>query len=779
MAETRSLRIGRMNSFQKALASAAAYILLLAGCAQQPPAAVNTDPARAQVTLPEPANPALPSLILIGDSTVRNGRDDGQGKGAQGQWGWGNPIAAYFDPARVNVVNRAVGGLSSRTYLTSGHWANTLALVKPGDVVIMQFGHNDSSAINDTSRARGTIRGFGEESQEIDNLLTGKHETVRSYGWYLRMYIAAIRERGATPVVASPIPRKAWDAEGRVVRARGDYAGWAEAVARQQNVGFIDLNEQVARQYDALGRDEVTKLFPQVTPDERVHTNLAGAELNARTVVAGIKALRLPMLLAALSPRADSIAAAEDERPVVDAAKIKGEQPHDPRLPSIFIVGDSTVRSGGQNGAIGWGERIAPYFDTSRVNVVNHAIGGRSSRTFFTEGRWERVLGQLKTGDVVLIQFGHNDGGRIGDPANKNRASAPGTGPETVTDTRPDGSQEQVHTFGWYMSRYVQDAKARGARVVLLSPVPHRDAWEQGRDFANFAEWDREVAAREGALFADLTITVSDGYRRLGAAAVNGFFSDARTHTNDAGARFNAEGVVAALKSLPDNPVAAWLSQRETQACTFSGERGKLLYADDFTKGLAQWQAEYRRGASGAPAARIGAAKGRLVMDLPGDATLWFKPKLKGDILVSYKRKVVMAGGPNDRLSDMNQFWMASDPASRKLFTRDGTFAQYDSLSLYYAGIGGNGNTTTRFRKYDGKGERVLLAERNDATHLLQPNREYAVEIAVRDGCTRMTVDGEEYFNWRDAEPLREGHFGFRSTHSHQQIRDFKVYLLK
>lgn len=772
--------MGRMNSYQKALACAATSVFLLAGCAQQTPtpAAVNTDPARAQVILPEPANPALPSLVLIGDSTVRNGRDDGQGKGADGQWGWGNPIAAYFDPTKVNVVNRAVGGLSSRTYVSSGHWERTLGFIKAGDVVIMQFGHNDSSAINDTSRARGTIRGVGDESQEIDNLLTGKRETVHSYGWYLRMYIAAIRARGATPVVASPIPRKAWDAEGRVARARGDYAGWAATVARQQNAGFIDLNEQVARQYDALGREAVMKLFPAVTPDERVHTNLAGAELNARAVVAGIKALRLPVLVAALSPRAVGIAAAEDERPVVDASRVPGEQPRDPRLPSVFIVGDSTVKSGGQNGAIGWGERIAPFFDTSRVSIVNHAIGGRSSRTFFTEGRWERVLGQLKAGDVVLLQFGHNDGGRIGDPANKNRASAPGIGPETVADTRPDGTQEQVHSFGWYMSRYVQDAKARGATVVLLSPVPHRDVWEQGRDFANFAEWDRQVAAREGALFADLTMVVSDGYRRVGAATVNGFFSDARTHTNDAGARFNAESVVAALKALPANPVAAWLAQPAAAArCDAPGARGKLIYADSFGKGLAQWQPEYRREGPGV--ARIAAAKGRLLMDLPGDATLWFKPMLQGDILVSYKRKVIMAGGPNDRLSDMNQFWMATDPASSKLFTRDGTFAQYDKLSLYYAGIGGNGNTTTRFRKYDGKGARTLLAEKNDAAHLLQPNREYAIEISVRQGCTRLTVDGEEYFAWRDAAPLREGRFAFRSTHSRQEIRDFKVYQLK
>jgi lysophospholipase L1-like esterase len=812
-----SLRIDRMNSYLKALACAAIPVLLIAACAEQPAvrtAAVNTDPARAQVVLPEPANAALPSLILIGDSTVRNGHDDGQGKGAEGQWGWGNPIAAYFDPARINVVNRAVGGLSSRTYLTSGHWERTRRILKPGDVVIMQFGHNDSTAINDRSRARGTIHGTGEESQEIDNLLTGKPETVHSYGWYLRMYIAAIRARGATPIVASPIPRKAWGSDGRVVRARGDYAGWAAEVARQENVGFIDLNEQVARQYEALGRDAVMKQFPLVTPDERVHTNWAGAELNARAVVAGIKALRIAPLVGALTAAGTSVPAAEDDRPVVDAGRVIGEQPRDPRLPSLFLVGDSTVKSGGQNGAIGWGERIAPYFDTSKVNVVNHAIGGRSSRTFFTEGRWDRVLSQLKAGDVVLIQFGHNDGGRIGDPAMKNRASGRGVGAETVEDTRPDGTKEQVHTFGWYMARYVADAKARGAAVVLLSPVPHRDAWEQGRDFATFAEWDQEVARNGGALFADLTMVVSDGYRQLGASTVSGFFSDARTHTNDAGARFNAQRVIAALKALPGAPVTAWLSPESTsiapallkpvpaaasgaaagaaspgaadapssanasyaaasqaQSCATWGTPGKLLHADKFDTGLQQWLPEYRA----AKGATVAARKGKLLMDLPGDATVWFKPRLKGNVLITYKRRMIMNGGRNDRLSDLNQFWMATDPNNSNLFTRDGTFKQYDNLSLYYVGIGGNSNTTTRFRKYD-KGERTLLAENAE---LLQPNKEYEIQIAVYNGCTRLSVDGKEYFSYRDPAPLREGHFGFRTTHSHQEIRDFKVYQLQ
>lgn len=800
---------------------------MLAGCAapepQQPasalPAAVNTDPSvtARNLVLPQPANPALPSLILIGDSTVRNGRDDGQGQGPAGQWGWGNPVAAYFDHSKINVVNRAIGGLSSRTYLTGGHWERTLALVKAGDVVIMQFGHNDAGPVNDTSRARGTIAGTGNEAQEIDNLLTGKHETVHSYGWYLRHYIAQVRARGAVPLICTPVPRKRWDAQGRIARGANSYPAWAAQVAREEKVGLIDLAGNVARQYDALGRDAVMRLFPQTSPEENTHTNWAGAQLNARAAVAGIKALRVPTLMAALSEQAAAIAPAatdpadgapsdrgptvrapaDDERPVVDGAAVPQELPRIAALPSLWIVGDSTVRSGGANGAVGWGERIGRYFDPGRVNVVNHAIGGRSSRTFYTEGRWDKVLAQLKAGDVVLIQFGHNDGGRIGDPAMKNRASGPGTGPETVEEAKPDGAREQVHTFGWYMARYVDSARAKGAQVVLLSPVPHKDRWQQGRDFEQFAQWDAEVARTGGAHFVDLTLAVADGYRGVGAQHVDGFFSDARTHTNDAGARFNAERVLAVLKGLQANPVAGWLSEQGRavapasasssasvssvtgvtgdvhQHCDLAGRSRSLLHADDFKQGLGKWVAEFVPAQSA-----VTAAGGKLTVDVAGGATVWFKPVLEGDYLVRYRRKVLMAGGRNDRLSDLNQFWMAQDPASPDLYTRDGTFEQYDGLRLYYAGIGGNGNTTTRLRRYGGNGERVLLGDSSEARHLLQANRDYLVEVAVVRGCTQIALDGAVLFSYRDPQPLRSGHFGFRTTQSRQEISDFEVFRL-
>lgn len=242
------------------------------------PALLNTS----RLNLPTPANPALPTLFLIGDSTVRNGRGDG----SNGQWGWGEPIVQYFDAAKLNVVNRAVGGLSSRTYFTQGHWDRVLAMLKPGDFVMMQFGHNDAGPLDDTARARGTLPGVGPETREIDNPITKQHEVVHTYGWYLTQFIDGARAKGATPIACSLIPRKIWN-DGKVVRNSDTYGKWAAEVALATQAPFIDLNEIIARRYDALGEAGVEPLFA----DPHTHTSRAGAELNAQCLVTGLKGL--------------------------------------------------------------------------------------------------------------------------------------------------------------------------------------------------------------------------------------------------------------------------------------------------------------------------------------------------------------------------------------------------------------------------------------------------------------------------------------------------------
>src|SRR5277367_266169 len=242
-----------------------------------------TDPAsHVKIGLKPPADPKLPTLFLVGDSTVRNGHADG----SNGQWGWGEPLVDLFDTTKLNVDNRAIGGRSSRSYIMEDEWAETLAFVKPGDVILFQWGHNDSGPLDDPARARGTLHGIGDETKQVDNPILKVHETVHTYGWYLRKYVADTKAKGAIPIICSPIPRKTWK-DGKIVRNAANYGGWARQVAEQQHIGFIDLNEIIARRYDALGEEQVEPLFA----DPHTHTSLAGAELNAECVVAGLKAL--------------------------------------------------------------------------------------------------------------------------------------------------------------------------------------------------------------------------------------------------------------------------------------------------------------------------------------------------------------------------------------------------------------------------------------------------------------------------------------------------------
>src|ERR1017187_9512917 len=136
----------------------------------------------------------------------------------------------------------------------------------------------------------------------------------------------------------------------------------------------------------------------------------------------------------------------------------------DPKLPSVWVIGDSTANN---NDHRGWADPFADYFNPAQVNIVNRARGGRSSRTFVTEGLWERVHTELKPGDFVLIQFGHNDGS----PPDQDRArgSLPGIGNESKEFTLPNGTKEVVYSFGFYMRRFIAETKAKGATPIVLS----------------------------------------------------------------------------------------------------------------------------------------------------------------------------------------------------------------------------------------------------------------------------------------------------------------------
>ncbi len=223
-----------------------------------------------------------PTLYLIGDSTVKNG----QGRGDGGLWGWGNYLPAAFDTTRLRIENDARGGTSTRTFRSQGLWDKVKAKIRPGDYVMMQFGHNDSSPLTDSTRARGTIKSNSDESQEVFNYLTKQKEVVHSYGWYLRQFVAEAKAQGATVIICSPIPRDQWQA-GKVKRNPTDYGQWAAEAARQSGATYIDLNQLIADRYDRAGEAAVHSTY--FTTTDHTHTSEAGAKLNAEAVAEGVR----------------------------------------------------------------------------------------------------------------------------------------------------------------------------------------------------------------------------------------------------------------------------------------------------------------------------------------------------------------------------------------------------------------------------------------------------------------------------------------------------------
>ena len=187
-------------------------------------------PGNGRYIPPVPANSTLPTLWIIGDSTVRNGTTGNNGPA--GQWGWGAPITTYFDLSKINVVNRAFGGTSSRTFYSGFFWKNLQPQIKKGDFVLLQFGAND----NGGAKGKGGLPGVG------DNTEMNGAETVHSFGWYLKQFVAETRAQGAVPIICSLTPRKRWSADGKTFELdKGKHAVWAEQVAAQTGALFVPL----------------------------------------------------------------------------------------------------------------------------------------------------------------------------------------------------------------------------------------------------------------------------------------------------------------------------------------------------------------------------------------------------------------------------------------------------------------------------------------------------------------------------------------------------------
>lgn len=219
--------------------------------------------------------------------------------------------------------------------------------------------------------------------------------------------------------------------------------------------------------------------------------------------------------------------------------------------PAVYIAGDSTAQTynyAKEYPQTGWGQVAADYFDTSKVEVINRSIGGRSLKSYNNDGRLDRILTEMHPGDYVFIQFGHNDGS---------------TKPERFISV--DDFKKLMET------KYIGEIQKRGGYPIILTPTPHYSPDDNGKfaqTIIDYSDAAREVAQKMNVPLIDIQKTAVDKWNELGADAVKKFYfineknesvkypdgTDDHTHFKEAGARqiamLVAEGVSEKVPEL-------------------------------------------------------------------------------------------------------------------------------------------------------------------------------------------------------------------------------------
>jgi lysophospholipase L1-like esterase len=360
--------------------------------------------------------------------------------------GYGNGFCANL--LGVNCINNSKGGASTKTYRADGLWDKALA-AKP-DYMLIQFGHNDMEGADHLPR---------QTDLKIE------------YPANLRHFVLEARAAGITPILVTPITRRYYGTDGLI---HSDLLAHAEAmrkVAAELKTPLIDLQATSIAYLNTLTEAEGNQLgitkkdaTGNTIPD-KTHLNPLGSYVFGRMVAEEL-AKAVPSLAKNLRPTA-ALLTPEAIRTVdiLHGARFR-----------VVLVGDSTVNPGG-----GWGAGFCQMV-TANVECINDALNGRSSKSFYDEGAWKKALSE--NGDYILIQFGHND--------------QPGKGPERETDPET--------TYAANLRRYIAEARAAGARPILVTSLARRN-YKDGKlddSLEPYAKATRRVGAEENVPVIDL-----------------------------------------------------------------------------------------------------------------------------------------------------------------------------------------------------------------------------------------------------------------------------------
>ena len=416
----------------KSILSAALIVVVFGGTSAlaqgDPPRAF--DPATAAARAPG----TTVRIDLIGDSTQTNNA------------GYGRGFCANLT-AKVDCVNMAKGGASTKTFREQGLWERSLQ-TKP-DYMLIQFGHNDMESNDHNPR----------------------QTTMIEYEANLRRYVEEARAEGIKPILLTPLTRRYFEADGKIHSDLLAHSELVKKVAAEMKVPLIDLQQDSIAYLNRVG-EKTGNMFAITKKDEngktifdKTHLNWEGSYVFGR-IVAVDMSKALPQLAKYVKP---NVATLPPEG--VKAMKIIEGGPV-----KIVLVGDSTVNAEG-----GWGKGFCAIM-TPNVTCVNEALNGRSSKSFIDEGAWKKALEDR--GDYYLIQFGHND--------------MKGKGPERETDPET--------TYAANIRRYIRDARAIRAVPIVVTSLSRRNYKDSElvQDLKDYSAAAKRVAMEENVTVIDL-----------------------------------------------------------------------------------------------------------------------------------------------------------------------------------------------------------------------------------------------------------------------------------
>lgn len=409
-------------------------------------------------------------LYLMGDSTaVAYGDDNTIG-------GWGEYLVNYFDD-NVEIINKAEGGRSARSYLNQGRLNDVLNEVGAGDYVFIQFGTNDQRTDTNAFMEHAVVLGEPDENGKYPTIPAVKSQTPKyiydfykdtdypygetfypyesgTFKWYMQQHVTAIKKTGATPVLLTPMCRLFFNSEGKIVPHFGENDGYIEAIrqlADEENIECIDMYDITKNLYESYGI-MTTQGLHNIKSDGTVdltHYNKFGANLIASKMADAIKASVLTIRSSIIN---SSVAVSK-----TDAL----------RNASLYVVG-STAAAGSENENMavesdGFGNYLQKYL-SNKINVKNLAVADATVKSYIKTDEYKTFIDNLSEGDYVIINFGENDAEYISNAKEYNKYSY------------PSNNDSDIDSFSYYLyNNYIKPAKEKKAVIIVTTPASKRN----------------------------------------------------------------------------------------------------------------------------------------------------------------------------------------------------------------------------------------------------------------------------------------------------------------